>query len=245
MKVNNINKFIEKSNEIHKHHYNYDKSIYNGNKVKLTITCNLHGDFEQNPHNHLSGRGCRECANDRLRNIFSKSETKYINEANIIHSNFYNYSKTKYINNRTNIDIICPIHGVFSQNPKHHLNYVGCPICKSSKGEKRISSYLNLIGITYIHQHTFDKCLGKKKKLPFDFYLPEYNLCIEFDGIQHYSDKHFRFRTNGKIEIDKFKNRIINDTKKNIFCSEHNISLLRIKYTDYKNIEEILKYQLL
>ena len=240
MKVDNIEKFIAKSNIIHNNHYNYNKSVYTRNKEKLIITCLLHGDFLQTPHEHLTKKGCRNCANLRLRNKFGKSNKDFIEEAHKVHNYFYNYSQTNYLNRQTNVDIICPEHGVFSQRPCHHLNYSGCPICKSSKGEKRITSYLVANNIKYIPQYTFEGCIGKKKKLPFDFYLPDYNLCVEFDGLQHSDNKHFHFNSNGKVENEKYKITVENDTKKNIYCMENKIGLLRIKYTDMKNIETIL-----
>ena len=240
MKVNNTENFINKANTIHNNWYSYDKSIYVGNKEKLIVTCNLHGDFLQSPHDHLSKRGCRECANLRLRYKFGKTVEVFIKEANIIHNNYYDYSKVIYTNINTNVSIICPKHGLFEQIAKHHLNYCGCPTCKSSKGEKRIVNYLINASIRYITQYTFENCIGKKKKLPFDFYLPEYNYCIEFDGLQHFSDRHFNFRSNGKIN-DKFKITVENDLKKTNYCNDNGIRLFRIKYDDMENIEKILQ----
>ena len=239
MKVDNIEKFKNKASIIHNNKYNYEKSIYNGNKEKLIITCLLHGDFSQTPHEHLSKRGCRDCANLRLRNKFGKNNEDFIKEANLIHNYFYNYSETNYINRSLKVDIICPKHGLFKQLPKHHLNYSGCPVCKSSKGEKIITNYLINNNIKYIPQFTFDNCIGKKKKLPFDFFLPDYNICLEFDGMQHYSDKHFHFNSNGKIN-EKFNDRVENDLKKTNYCINNNIRLLRIKYTDMDKIEIII-----
>ena len=70
--------------------------------------------------------------------------------------------------------------------------------------------------------------------MPFDFYLPDYNLLIEFDGIQHYEIRgHFG-------GYDGFVDTKIRDTIKNIYCKDNNIDLLRIPYWDYKNIENIL-----
>ena len=87
--------------------------------------------------------------------------------------------------------------------------------------------------IRYERQKRFKNCKNIKS-LPFDFYLPERNVLIEFDGIQYYEVvEHF----GGK---EKFKIRKENDNIKNKFCTDNNIDLIRIKYSDINNIEKIL-----
>jgi hypothetical protein len=54
--------FIEKALKVHDEKYKYEKSIYGtNNNTKLVITCPIHGDFLQTPHNHLKGFGCKKC----------------------------------------------------------------------------------------------------------------------------------------------------------------------------------------
>ena len=79
--------------------------------------------------------------------------------------------------------------------------------------------------------------------LKFDLYLPEYNLCIEYDGEQHFEPVRF---AGCSIEnaTQAFENTKINDQIKNEYCKNNNISLLRIPYWDFKNIEEILEKEL-
>lgn len=55
--------FSKRANKIHKEKYNYDKVEYVNNHTKIIITCNIHGDFFQNPHDHLNGSGCPKCRN--------------------------------------------------------------------------------------------------------------------------------------------------------------------------------------
>jgi len=97
--------------------------------------------------------------------------------------------------------------------------------------------YLEENKIKYIQQHRFDTC-KYINKLNFDFYLPEYNLCIEFDGIQHFKPiKQF----GGEKE---YINCIKRDECKNEWCLENNIKLVRIKYDQISNISRILKNNL-
>ena len=75
-------------------------------------------------------------------------------------------------------------------------------------------------------------------KYKVDFYINDLNLCIEFDGKQHFEPvKHF----GGKVNFDKTKKR---DEIKNNFCFNNNIKLLRISYKDINNVENILNENL-
>ena len=67
--------------------------------------------------------------------------------------------------------------------------------------------------------------------MPFDFYLPQYNICIEYDGEFHYKMI---------MEYDEFINQKIRDTIKTVYCKENNIKLIRIPYWEFNNIENIL-----
>lgn len=81
----------------------------------------------------------------------------------------------------------------------------------------------------------FDNC-KYKNKLPFDFYLPDYNICIEYDGLQHYeSIEYFGGEKNYKLRIEK-------DKIKTKYCQDNNIILERIIYSDniIEKLENIL-----
>lgn len=109
----------------------------------------------------------------------------------------------------------------------------GCPCCNSSKGEKLIELFLKSLNIYYLPQYRFKDCKNKIA-LPFDFYLPDFNLCIEYQGLQHFEPvKHFGGE-NG------FRLRKINDNIKKEYCNIHNIKFLEIEYWNYKNIENII-----
>lgn len=99
-------------------------------------------------------------------------------------------------------------------------------------GEKIISEWLLINNFTFIPQHKFNECKNKRE-LPFDFYLTDYNICIEYDGVLHYKDKF-----NNAEEFKETKKR---DKIKTNYCKDNNITLLRIPYWDFNNIEEILR----
>lgn len=75
-----------------------------------------------------------------------KTTARFIEEAVAVHGNRYDYSKVDYVNQRTKIVIICPVHGVFSQTPKNHLNGQGCPECgKDYAKHYHKNNYQNLL----------------------------------------------------------------------------------------------------
>ena len=110
-----------------------------------------------------------------------------------------------------------------------------CPICNSSNGEQRISYILNNLGITYKIQYRFSDCKGDNKTLPFDFYIEDKNILIEYDGIQHFEPIDFFGGKEGFEKQQKY------DNIKNQYCKDNNIKLIRIPYFEFSNIEKLLK----
>lgn len=121
--------FITKSREIHGDAFDYSKSIYIDAISKLVITCPIHGDFEQSPNAHFSGKGCSACSYIRAGIQNRKSLEEFLEDARCKHGNTYNYSKVDYISRDSNIIIICSMHGEFKQKPSVHLSGSGCPQC--------------------------------------------------------------------------------------------------------------------
>lgn len=238
-KYSNTENFITKSNKIHKNKYTYLKSEYKHNKEKLIITCQNHGDFLQTPHEHLLGRGCKYCSQESMRKKFSRTNNDFIKISKNVHNGYYDYSKVEYINTNSKVIITCPKHGDFLQTPKIHIKGSGCSICNQSKGENMVMKFLNENNIKFEIQKTFDNLKGISKKLKFDFFIPNRNICIEFDGRQH-----FEPFSNIEKSILKFTQTKINDERKNKFCIDNNIKLIRIHFKDLNNISIILKKEL-
>lgn len=118
----------------------------------------------------------------------------------------------------------------------------GCSKCVRSKGEKSIENILNKMNISYISQHKFNDCIDKKP-LPFDFYLPTYNIAIEYQGEQHYNPVCFCSISKEQAESNLLLTRKHDEIKKT-YCQSNNIDLLEISYWDFDNIENILKEKL-
>ena len=229
-----LEKFIKESNYVHgEGTYDYSKVVYINTYTEVTIICPKHGDFLQRPNNHLQGQGCKKCQYDKLSQLNRMLLEEFIEKANKVHGEgTYDYSKVNYINANTKIIIICPKHGKFKQMPYAHLQGQGCSKCNSSKGEIIVRKFLIENKIEFEEQKQFDDC---RNKLPlrFDFYIPQYNLCIEYDGEQHFNPSAFNSR---KVSEDvKLKNlKLIQhrDEIKNEYCKNKGINLLRIKYNE-------------
>ena len=105
-----------------------------------------------------------------------------------------------------------------------------CGKCQCSHGELLIKEILEKSNINFITQKTFEDCINPltNMKLRFDFYLPDYNCCIEFDGIQHFKETYY-FK-------DNLKTIQYRDDIKNNYCKENNIDLIRIPYYNINNI---------
>lgn len=119
-----------------------------------------------------------------------------------------------------------------------------CPECQYSKGENAISLLLNYNKINYIPQKTFKDLIGLGGGLlSYDFYLPDYNLLIEYQGEQH--DRPVDFYNMGIKKTNlEFKKQLKHDQLKRDYALKHNINLLEIWYYDFDNIEEILNKEL-
>lgn len=215
--------YIKKAKKIHGDKFDYSMVIYKKAKNKITIKCKKCGTiFYQKAYSHLEGRGCKRC---NINNQLSNKE-KFIEKSKKIHGENIDYSLVNYKTNKIKVLLKCKKHNhIFEQSPNSHLRGQSCPLCKESIGEKNIVNYLKENNIKYNRNKTFENC-KYKNPLHFDFYLPDKNTCIEFDGRQHYFYRH------GDNEKENLETRKIRDNIKNEYCKNNNIQLLRIKYTE-------------
>lgn len=226
--------FVEKLKKIHGDKYDYSKVEYKNNKTKICIICEKHGEFLISPVNMLHGAGCHFCYKESL--LLSKTE--FIEKAKEAHGNRYDYSKVDYINTKTKVCIVCPKHGEFWQAPNSHLRGQGCFVCKESKLEKKVRMFLEKNGIKHECQKRFE-WLGLQS---LDFYLPDYNIAIECQGIQHFEPKSFGSKKEN-AGIIAYEDCVKRDKKKLLLCTENGINIIYINYFDNENeIKEKLTF---
>lgn len=212
----NKDEFINKSNQIHNNRYDYSKVEYKNANTKVCIICSEHGEFWQTPQKHLSGQKCPLCAIKERSEKSLKSNEGFITESNIIHDNKYNYSITKYIKAKEKVDIICPIHGLFSQEASSHLSGCGCPKCGNeiSKAENDI---MKLVGDLNPQQRNREILKGKE----IDVYIPSLKLGIEYNGLVWHSE---RYGKDSHYHIGKLNK-----------CNEQGINLIQIFEDEWIN----------
>jgi len=228
-KKSNTEEFIKKSKVIHGDFYDYSISDYKGVRIPIDIICPIHATFSQQPNSHLNGRGCIKCGREKTLSTQRISTDEFIKRCKEINGDRYDYSKIYLVNQIDPIEIICKKHGPFIQKPYKHVRGHGCPLCYESYGERCVSSFFDSRKIEYIKNYTFDDCINIKK-LKYDFYLPKYNICVEFDGIQH---REPRVLFGGISEFEKTKKR---DQIKNDYCKNRGIILIRIsEVSEIKN----------
>lgn len=184
------------------------------------------------PHSLLQGYGCPKCARNMKKTHEEYKQELFMKNPDIeVMENYMGMNKS--ILHR------CKIDGyIWPARPSNILyGSTGCPCCRKSHGEKEIYKWLEFHGVEYKYQYSFADCRDKKALL-FDFYLPQLNVCIEYDGIQHFQPIDFAGKGE-KWAIQNFEGTQLHDKIKDKYCRNNNISLLRIPY--YKNIEEELE----
>jgi len=225
--------FIQKSQKKHNNKYDYSKSVYVNAFTKLTIICPEHGEFKTTARNHYyKGYGCKKCGYSNPHNRISNDE--FLKKSKNIHGDKYDYSLVNYTEGKKTITIVCKKHGKFKQQASSHLNGHGCRKCGASTGEKLINTILTNNNIDFIHQQQFKDCINPitNGKLKFDFYIPDRNLCIEYDGMQHFAPVKY-WGGNKTLEKTQYRDKI-----KNEYCLKNEISLLRIRYNE--NVEKVV-----
>lgn len=235
--------FVKRAREVHGNKYDYSKTNYINKRTNVIITCQIHGDFKQNPYNHIvQKQGCPICGKDkaskRLGNYKNSRKTTedFKKELSQMFGNKYELIG-EYVNNKTKVEIYChnknkngKEHGSFFIKPNDLICGHGCKKCVHSLLEDKVEIFLQENNITYKHQQKFD-WLGKQR---IDFYLPDYNIAIECQGRQHYVP--VDFSGNGKEWAKKqFKQIQILDETKYRLCNENNITVLY--FTEEKNKE--------
>ena len=233
LKTNDVNYDKRAKRICLENNYELITTAYSNAKMDIEFICPIHGEQTMLLENLLHGHKCIKCSyEERGDNMgydkqYIKSVVESYNGNILLNPNEYKDVITR------NLRIRCSCGNIyitsFVNYFKHNVRQCYSCSCKESIGEKRIREYLESHNIDFVQEKRFPDC-RKNKPLPFDFYLPQYNLIIEFDGQQH-------FKNVGFMDYETTKE---NDKIKNQYCQSHNIDLLRIPYWEGNNIESII-----
>ena len=198
--------FIKKARAIHGEKYDYSKTNYIGARIKVCITCPIHGDFLQRPNGHLTGYGCCECGYESTRKKISGKGETFIEKANAVYGGIYDYSLVEYTNNKTPVKIICKKHGIFLKSPDAHLNGQGCTRCSLDKKntEKRLTNEEYISRAIKIHGNKYDY----RKTNYAGYYKPVTIICKEHGEFTQLAYDHLHGKGCKKCKMSHLENKI-------------------------------------
>lgn len=205
---------------------------YKNNSEKLLFKCKCGELFKTswNEFKKENKRCCNKCSNlnretiETVQRFISKNtELKLLSES---------YTG---LHNKLKLRCKCGEEFEATFREVRDRNVHCCRGCRGAKSSLEIytENILKRNKIEYISQFKYEDCKNKKP-LPFDYYLPKYNLLIEVDGKQHFMP--YRFHD----DINSFADRVYNDAIKNAYCEDNNISLLRIPYFTANKAESMI-----
>ena len=206
---------------------------YKNALAKLLIRCPLGHEYLQSWNNFYNGNRCTYCGGT------AKLTYEYVKK--YIESFGYELLSDEYKNNKTKLLVQCPNgHKWETRFADFKFKETRCPVCCISKGERRIIEWLDNNNIEYVYEKTYKDLFGLGGgHLSYDFYLPQYNLLIEYQGGFHDGTVTGNYQTD-----EQFLIRQEHDKRKREYAKYNNINLLEIWYWDFDNIEEILNKEL-
>lgn len=214
-------------------------------RTHISCKCKVCGnEWNAVPYSLTIGRGCPECGYKKISESKYKTNEWFVSKLNDI--NPLIEPLEEYKSNDSKIKFRCKeCQAEWYNTPNKVLQHRGCPHCKMSNPEREIKLFLERNSIDYIYEKSFDDLKGKKNGfMSYDFYLPDKNILIEYQGKQHYRPVAF-----GGIEYEKaiirFIDQLKNDEIKNNYAKEHGYNLLIIPYWFNDKLIQILSGKIL
>lgn len=205
---------------------------YVNSSTNIEVKCVIHNEvIESSPSHILRGRNlCKKCNAEYLSKSQRKDEKLFKEELKSKHGGKI-VTSSPYVNTHKKIDLECKVCNTsFRTSPNAVLRLSGCPTCAESKGESFIRSILLRLNEPFEMQKGFIGC-KYKRQLYYDFYLPDREVLIEYDGKQHYEPIEF---FGG---YDTFQDQLSRDKVKNDYAKDNGYTLIRIPYN--KNFNEV------
>ena len=230
--------FKERLNNIYGNQFELLEDYVNGS-TKIKLKCNYCGNvIFKRPNKMISKthEGCYICSG---KNWF-KDKSYFQNEVNEKYPNQY-LIIGDYVKAREPLLVKRLKCGhEYKVSPDNLLRGRGCPSCRvSSTYTVYTEKIFNKLGIQFEREKTFDGCVSnEQRKLRFDYYLKDYNCCVEVDGEYHFAPTRY------KDGVEKYNKLVECDNIKNDFCKTHNIDLLRLPYYEIDDFEELIKNKL-
>lgn len=217
--------FIKKAKSVYGDKYDYSLVEYNGSYIPVNIICKKHGVFAAVPNGFLQGHGCPTCGHESSHHLKYDNE-KFVSAARKVHGDKYDYSNLEYSGIFSQVKVICPKHGEFSQRAVDHLSGCGCSKCGSNSSKFENEVY------EFVHQLCNDAVEHDRQildNMEIDVFVPSKSIGIECDGLFWHS------------EVKKKNTYHMMKTKK---CSEKGVRLIHIFEDEWTYKKDIVKSRL-
>lgn len=226
-------KFVEEMSKIHPSIVLLEEYVNSSSKILCKCKIDEY-EWRATPNSLLSGCGCPKCSGKA-----KKTQAEFLSEMHQINPDITIIGS--YTNAFTKIECECKRDlWRWKSDPHSLLKGEGCPKCNRSKGETSICKYLESNKVKYVPQKKFNDLRGiGNRRLSYDFYLPDYNLLIEYQGEFHDGNVKGGFQSTEQLQYQQE-----HDSRKRSYAHSHNIKLLEIWYWDFDNIAKILEKEL-
>ena len=222
-------------------------NVYGNNEYRLLssyITTNEYVTVQHKPCGHVynvrpykfkQGRRCPYCAGVKIKTLDEfKQQVLELTDGK------YECIDTQYINNKTPIKIKHHECGhEYLVKPNYFINGTRCPEC--AKNRRKSAAVKQIIEIldenTYELEYVYDDCKNERY-LPFDFFLSNQSILIEYDGKQHFIPWSSKEDCDHKYTLEY---RHYNDNIKTKYCIDNNLTLIRIPYTLENDLDDIVQ----
>lgn len=243
--------YIELMNDLsiaNNNKYSYEEqdlmNVKNSDSM-IKIHCKTHGLFTKKIIRHMNGIGCSLCDIESAR---IKSAENFILNSKKIFGDTFGYDRVNYISNKIKVELECKKHGYFYVRPDNHIGLKhGCPVCKASKGEVKIFELLKLLNLEF--QREFK--IGNHN-YRYDFFIPELNMIVEYDGKHHFEESSFFSREENKSSSKTWKEKRLEnlariqerDELKREIALINGFNFIRLNYLEFDKISENLLLQI-
>jgi len=225
IKIKNLHDVKEALEDIYGDTYVYNLNSYKDLSSIIKVKCKVHGVFRVNIRTFLKGKGCRKCNYNKI--VIDKD--MFLERSINIHGDVFTYDLTYYKNTSSVVKLTHECGYTFYRKARKHLEGQRCPKCKVSKGEEKISDFLDINNLNFTREYKINGYLYR-----YDFYIPKLKLLIEYDGEQHFRSSAF---WGGEKKLKKVQE---SDKIKNKLAKLNGYYLIRIKYTEFKYLENSL-----
>lgn len=200
---------------------------YISSKDRVDCECQVCGHHWQPVASSLChGYGCPKCRDRFVAELQTKSNEQFLSELQQIQPTItpleeYQKSDVKILFrcNECNME--------WRTTPASVLSGSGCPHCNLSRGERAISVWLNSHNIQYVPQYKFNDLIGVGGGLlSYDFYLPKFNVLLEYQGIQHFEPVEM-FGGQKQYEL-----QVEHDRRKKVYALDNGYYFIDIRYDE-------------